>query len=252
MERLDKIISQQTFYSRREIKKLVAQGLVYVNGEKITKSECKYDETNISIKINGIEVEIKKHVYLLLNKPKGYVSTTEIDSQKTVLDLVPEKYKNRNLFPAGRLDKDTTGLMLITDDGEFAHNILSPRKHVKKEYEVTLDVPVTLIMVEGFKNGVNLNDGECKSADLEITGEYTAKVIITEGRYHQIKRMFGCYGAKVIELNRICMGKLYLPKDLKIGEVKEATEEELQKIQEKSLENKYKNDVRKNQQLTVP
>lgn len=238
MERIDKIISEQTFYSRREIKKLVSQGMVYVNGERVTKSESKYDENNISIKINGIEVEIKKHVYLLLNKPKGYVSTTEINSQKTVLDLVPEKYKNRNLFPAGRLDKDTTGLMLITDDGEFAHNILSPRKHVKKEYEVTLDVPVTQTMVEGFKNGVNLNDGECKSADLEITGDYTAKVTITEGRYHQIKRMFGCYGAKVIELHRICMGNLYLPKDLKLGEVKEATQIELQQIQERSLDNK--------------
>jgi len=238
MERIDKIISEQTFYSRREIKKLVSQGMVYVNGMQVKKSETKYDETNISIKINGIEVEIKKHIYLLLNKPKGYVSTTEINSEKTVLDLVPEKYKNRNLFPAGRLDKDTTGLMLITDDGEFAHNILSPRKHVKKEYEVTIDIPVTAAMVKGFKNGVNLKDGECKSANLEITGEYTAKVTITEGRYHQIKRMFGCYGAKVIELNRICMGNLYLPNDLRIGEVKEATQIELQQIQERSLENK--------------
>ena len=234
MERIDKIISEQTYYSRKETKKLISQGMVYVNGEQVKKPESKYDETNISIKINGKEIEIKKHIYLLLNKPKGYVSTTEKESQKTVLDLVPEKYKNRNLFPAGRLDKDTTGLMLITDDGEFAHNILSPKKHVKKEYEVTIDIPVTETMVNGFKEGINLNDGECKSADLEITGEYTAKVTITEGRYHQIKRMFGCYGAKVVELNRICMGNLYLPKELKLGEVKEATQNELQKIQERS------------------
>lgn len=151
-----------------------------------------------------------------------------------MLDLVPEKYKNRNLFPAGRLDKDTTGLMLITDDGEFSHNILSPRKHVKKEYEVTIDIPVTETMVKGFKKGVNLNDGECKSADLEITGEFTANVTITEGRYHQIKRMFGCYGAKVVELNRICMGNLKLPKDLKCGEIREATAEELIEIQKRS------------------
>ena len=234
MERIDKIISEQTYYTRKEIKKLISQGTIYVNGEQVKKSESKYDETNISIKINGEEIEVKKHVYLLLNKPKGYVSTTEIKTEKTVLDLVPHKYKNRNLFPAGRLDKDTTGLMLITDDGEFAHNILSPRKHVKKEYEVTLDIPVTSSMVKGFKDGVNLNDGECKSADLEITGEYTAIVTITEGRYHQIKRMFGCYGAKVVELNRICMGNLYLPKELRLGEVKEATQNELQKIQERS------------------
>ena len=233
MERIDKIISEQTYYTRKEIKKLISKGMVYVNGEQVKKPEIKYDETNISININGEEVEVKKHVYLLLNKPKGYVSTTEVGSQKTVLDLVPEKYKNRNIFPAGRLDKDTTGLMLITDDGEFAHNILSPRRHVKKEYEVTLDIPVTGDMVKGFKEGINLNDGECKSADLEITGEYTAKVTITEGRYHQIKRMFGCYGAKVIELNRICMGNLYLPKDLKLGEVKELAQDELQKMQER-------------------
>ena len=234
MERIDKIISEQTYYTRKEIKKLISKGMVYVNEEQVKKSESKYDETNISIKINGKEIEIKKHIYLLLNKPKGYVSTTEIKSQKTVLDLVPDKYKNRNLFPAGRLDKDTTGLMLITDDGEFAHNILSPRKHVKKEYEVTVDIPVTQAMVNGFKKGVNLKDGECKSADLEITGEYTSKVTITEGRYHQIKRMFGCYGAKVVELNRVCMGNLYLPKELKLGEIKEASQEELQKIQERS------------------
>jgi len=233
MERIDKIISEQTYYTRKEIKKLISQGMIYVNGEQIKKPEIKYDETNISIKINGNEIEVKKHIYLLLNKPKGYISSTEVKNQKTVLDLVPDKYKNRNLFPAGRLDKDTTGLMLITDDGEFAHNILSPRKHVKKEYEVTLDILVTETMVNGFKKGVNLNDGECKSAELEITGEYTAKVTITEGRYHQIKRMFGCYGAKVVELNRICMGNLYLPKELKLGEIKEATQEELERMQER-------------------
>ena len=135
MRRIDKIISEQTHYTRKEIKKLISKGMVYVNGEQVKKSESKYDETNVSIEIEGKELEIKKHIYLLLNKPKGYVSTTEIKTQKTVLDFVPEKYKNRNIFPAGRLDKDTTGLMLITDDGEFAHNILSPRKHVKKEYE---------------------------------------------------------------------------------------------------------------------
>ena len=233
MVRIDKIISEQTHYTRKEIKKLISQGIVYVNGEQVKKPESKYDETNISIKINGEEIEVKKHIYLLLNKPKGYISATEDKSQKTVLDLVPDKYKNRNLFPAGRLEKDTTGLKLITDDGEFAHNILSPRKHVKKEYEVTIDIPITSTMVDGFKSGVNLNDGECKSADLEITGEYTGIFTFTEGIYLHIKRMFGCYGAKFIEINRICMGNLYLPQELNPGEIKEATQNELQKIQGK-------------------
>lgn len=234
MERIDKIISEQTYYTRKEIKKLISQGTVYVNGERAEKPENKYDETNITIKINGKEIDIRKYIYLLLNKPKGYISATEMKSQKTVLDLVPEQYKNRNLFPAGRLDKDTTGLMLITDDGKFAHNILSPKKHVKKVYEVTIDIPTTQTMVNGFQKGVKLNDGECKSAIMEITGEYTANVTLIEGRYHQIKRMFGCYGAKVTELNRICMGDLKLPKDLKCGEVREASQDELAKIQERT------------------
>lgn len=234
MERIDKIISEHTHYSRKEIKKLISQKAVYVNGEAVKKPECKYDETDISLKINGEEIEIKKHIFLLLNKPKGYISATESKSHQTVLDLIPKKYKHRNLFPAGRLDKDTTGLMLITDDGEFSHNILSPRKHVEKEYEVTIDIPVTSEMADGFKKGVELNDGECKTAYLNKTGEYTANVTITEGRYHQIKRMFGCFGAKVTELNRIRIGKLYLPEGLKLGETKETTPDELEKIQERN------------------
>lgn len=233
MERIDKIISEQTHYSRREIKKLISNGLVYVNGLMIKKPENKFDSNNIKLEIEGKKIEIKKNIYLLLNKPKGYISTTEKSTDKTVIDLVPENYKNRNLFPAGRLDKDTTGLMLITDDGQFAHNILSPRKHIKKEYEVIIDIPLNIEMVEGFKNGITLNDGECKSADLEITGEYSAIVRISEGRYHQIKRMFGCFGAKVVELNRICMGNLYLPKELKLGEIREATENELKLMEQK-------------------
>lgn len=233
MTRIDKIISEQTYYTRREIKKLISQGVVYVNNEQVKKPECKYDEDNINLKINGKEIEIKKNVYLILNKPKGYVSATEDKEDKTVLELVPERYKNRNLFPAGRLDKNTTGLMLITDDGEFAHNILSPKKHIKKVYEVTIDIPVTQEMVKGFANGVNLKDGECKSATMQIISEYVARVTLIEGRYHQIKRMFGCYGAKVIELNRICMGNLELPENLKLGEAREVTEDELKRIQER-------------------
>ena len=233
MKRIDKIISEQTNYSRKEIKRLISQGAVYVNNNLIKKSDEKYDEKSIKIKINGKEIDIKEHIYLILNKPKGYISTTDKKIEKTVLDLVSEKYKTRMLFPAGRLDKDTTGLMIITDDGEFAHNILSPRKHVKKIYEVTIDNPVTEDMINGFKRGIVLNEGKCKSADLEITGEYTAKVTISEGRYHQIKRMFGYFKAKVIELNRICIGNLYLPEDLKLGHIRELSTKELQKIQEK-------------------
>ena len=232
MRRIDRIISEQTNYSRKEIKKLISKGAVFVGDNIVKNPEEKYDEESIVLKINGNIIEVRKHFYLILNKPEGYVSTTDANISNSVLALVPEKYKVKEIFPAGRLDKDTTGLMLITDDGEFAHNILSPRKHVKKIYEVTIDIPVTNEMVEGFKEGVKLNDGECKSAELEIIGENEAKVTLKEGRYHQIKRMFGCYKAKVIKLNRICIGDLYLPKDLKLGDIRELTSEELELIQE--------------------
>lgn len=233
LKRIDRILSEQTNYSRKEIKKFVSKGLVLVNGLVVRKSDEKYDDDNISIKINGEEVRVNKHFYLLLNKPKGYVSTTVSDKDKTVIDLVPNKYKTRTLFPAGRLDKDTTGLMLITDDGVFAHNILSPKKHIKKVYEVVIDKDASDEMVYGFRDGVKLNDGECKSALLEKVDTNKCLVTLTEGRYHQIKRMFGCYKAKVLELKRICMGELYLPSDLGVGEVREVRDEELLKIQSK-------------------
>lgn len=233
MKRIDKILSEQTNYSRKEIKKLISKELVLVNDRIVKRPEEKYDDEAIIIKIEGKEVSIKKHFYLLLNKPSGYVSTTSLNEDKTVIDLVPDKYKTKTLFPAGRLDKDTTGLMLITDDGVFSHNILAPKKHIKKIYEVVIDIPISEDMIVGFKNGVKLNDGECKSALLEKTGEYSSLVTLTEGRYHQIKRMFGFFGAKVIKLHRICMGELHLPNDLGVGEVREATNEELEKLQSK-------------------
>ena len=232
MERLDKVISNQTGYSRKDIKELIRKKRVTVNGENAAKPELKVDPAMDRISVDGQEISVQKFVYLMLNKPKGYISATEDRSQQTVLDLVPEEYLHRNLFPAGRLDKDTTGLMLITDDGDFAHNILAPKKHVSKTYNVTIDIPMTEEMVTGFRDGVKLNDGECKAAGLTITGEHTGIVVLTEGRYHQIKRMFGCYGAKVTELERIAMGNLQLPADLEPGQTREFTEEELKLIRE--------------------
>lgn len=235
MQRLDKIISSQTSLSRNDVKKLIKKCLIKVNGKIVDKSNIQVDELNDIITIGEEQLHYKKYVYLVLNKPKGYVSATTDEREKTVINLCPDEFLNRNLFPVGRLDKDTTGLMIITDDGNFSHDILSPKKHVKKEYEVTLDIPLTNDMVEGFEKGVKLNDGECKSAILEITGTYTGKVTLKEGRYHQIKRMFGCYKAKVIELNRICIGNLYLPNDLMLGEIRELSESELDLIKEKNV-----------------
>ena len=230
MERLDKVISNQLGYSRKEVKDLVKNKRVLINEVLALKSDIKVDINTDVIKVDGEEIDVKKFVYLMLNKPKGYVSATEDKTMPTVLELVPMEYSHRDLFPAGRLDRDTTGLMLITDDGEFAHNILSPKKHVKKTYNVVIDIPMTEEMVVGFKNGVNLIDGECKSSELIITGEYSGTVILTEGRYHQIKRMFGCFGAKVLELERVGMGNFSLPEDLELGECREFSVEELKLI----------------------
>jgi len=230
MERLDKIIVSMTNYSRKDVKELIRKKRITINGEIATKSDTKINPDIDKISIDNKEIKIQKYVYLILNKPKGFISATIDKTLPTIIDLVPTEYKHRNLFPAGRLDKDTTGLMIITDDGNFSHNILAPKKHVKKVYNVTIDIPMTTDMVEGFKKGILLNDGECKPAILQITGTNTGVVTLTEGRYHQIKRMFGCFKAKVIELHRIGIGTFILPDTLKTGECRELTKEELNKI----------------------
>lgn len=227
MERIDKVIGNQSNYSRKDIKDLIKKKRVKVNGEVVLRPEFKVDSSADIISIDDVVLKVLDYVYLILNKPKGYVSATEDKNDLTVLDLVPDEYLHRDLFPAGRLDKDTTGLMIITDDGEFAHEILSPKKHVKKTYIVEIDISMDEKMVDGFKDGVLLNDGVCKTASLEITGEKTGIVTLTEGRYHQIKRMFGCFGAKVVELKRIGMGSLMLPADLPEGSCRELTNDEL-------------------------
>lgn len=232
MERIDKIIASQGKYSRSDVKSLISKKRVTVDGEVVKSSSIKVDPAKSVIAVNGVELTVKKFVYLMLNKPKGYVSVTEDREHETVLALVPEEYAGRDIFPAGRLDRDTTGLMVITDDGTLAHNILAPKKHVQKVYHVEIDIPVTEEMVCGFADGVELNDGICKEAGLEITGEHSAKVTLNEGRYHQIKRMFGCFGAKVTQLHRLAMGNLWLPEDLPVGQCRELTEEELKLLQQ--------------------
>lgn len=233
MERIDKIISNQVGYSRKEVKNLLRAKRVSVNHQVILNSDYKCDPNTDIIMIDHTVLKIQKYVYLLLNKPMGYVSATEDKKDLTVLDLVPDEYLHRNLFPAGRLDKDTTGMMIITDDGEFAHDILSPKNHIPKTYIARIDIPVTDDMKKAFQDGIVLNDGVCQSAQLEIIDMYQAKVTLTEGRYHQIKRMFGCCKAKVLELKRIRMGNLDLPDDLEEGMVRELTEEEIGKVKER-------------------
>ena len=230
MERLDKIISNYSKYSRSEIKLLVRAKRVKVNDKIALKSDMKIDTKQDKIVIDDKELTIREKVYLVLNKPKGYITATEDKKAVTILDLIDEPYRVRNIFPVGRLDKDTTGLIILTNDGDFAHNILSPKKDKSKIYDVTIDISVTNEMKSGFENGVILKDGKCKPAKLEKTGEKTARVTLTEGRYHQIKRMFGCYGATVVELKRIQIGNFKLPIDLEEGEYREISESELSQI----------------------
>lgn len=233
MERIDKIIASQGQYSRKEVKALIAKRRIAVDGRVVSSSSEKADPLTMLLTVDGKPLEFKRNLYLVLNKPKGYVSATEDREHPTVLELVPQEYRGRDLFPAGRLDRDTTGLMIITDDGVLAHNILAPKKHVPKRYHVELDIPVTEEMRLGFSEGVMLNDGVCKAADLIKTGEKTADVTLREGRYHQIKRMFGCFGAEVVELKRLGMGNLTLPADLAEGECRELTAEELALLQKR-------------------
>ncbi len=231
MERIDKIIASQGLYSRSDVKQLVRQKRVAVDGSIVASAAQKADPESSVIAIDGKPLAVKKQVSLMLHKPQGYVSATMDRVQPTVLELVPQEYRGRELFPAGRLDKDTTGLMILTDDGVLAHNILSPKRHIRKVYRVELDIPVTREMQEGFAAGVALNDGICKAAELKILGEKTAEVTLWEGRYHQIKRMFGCFGAKVIALHRLAMGNLYLPEDLPEGVCRELSEDDLRRLQ---------------------
>ena len=230
MERIDKIISNQTGISRKDVKELIKKKLVSINNKVITSPDYKINSEIDEIKIKEEPLTIEKNIYIVLNKPKGYVSATTDLKEKTVLDLIPNELKHRNLFPAGRLDKDTTGLMLITDDGKYAHEILSPKKHIAKIYIVKIDQKITEDMVIAFQKGIILENEICQPAILEKLEENTGKVTLVEGKYHQIKRMFHKFHANVIELKRIQMGNFKLPEELKEGEYKILTLEELKQI----------------------
>jgi 16S rRNA pseudouridine516 synthase len=238
-ERLDKIIASSGLSTRSEVKNLIKKGLVKVNGTVVTDSAIKFDCEVDDIVIDGKPLKKGKFVYIMLNKPKGVVSATNDNRDLTVVDILPEELKRKNLFPAGRLDKDTVGFCLITDDGDFAHNILAPSHHVTKTYIAELDKEIDFEKgKKAFFDGVVLNDGTVLlSADLEKqeNGDTpTYKVIIKEGKYHQVKRMFLSLGATVTELKRIKIGNLALDDNLKEGEARFLTEAELSKITEKT------------------
>lgn len=236
MERLDKIISTAKNISRAEAVRLIKKGAVRVNSALVTDSGFKADEARDEILCDGEAVTYNKFIYIMMNKPKGVISASNGREEKTVVDLVPKELRRKKLFPAGRLDKDTTGFVLITDDGDFAHRILSPKKHIPKTYIATLDKPFDDELVKAFENGVELKDDLCMPAQLDcLDGDRTrALVTIRQGMYHQIKRMFKKFGIEVLELERIKMGGLELDSSLSLGECRILSPEEL-KIIEGSL-----------------
>lgn len=236
MERLDKIIASQGQHSRSDVKKLVKQGRITLNSSCIKSADIKIDPDSAIIAIDGKVLNYKKHIYIMLNKPKGVISATEDPTQPTVIDLVPKEMHREGLFPAGRLDGDTTGFVLITDDGDFAHRILSPKNHIIKTYIATLQREVTADDIAAFRNGIELKDGTmCLEAEITpIPGSVPkAQVKICEGKYHQVKRMFAALGNKVLELKRIKMGELALDENLPEGQCREITVEELVLIETK-------------------
>ena len=222
MERLDKLLASQGMLSRREVKELITKGRVTIDGtvEKHPERKVTGEE---QIVVAGELLRVQRTLTLMLHKPQGVVSAARDARDKTVLEL----------FPAGRLDKDTTGLMILTDDGALAHEILAPQKHVPKQYRVTIDIPMTEEMVHRFAEGIELKDGRCRPAELTIESENTGVVTLREG--HQIKRMFGCCGAVVTGLHRLSMGALRLDDTLAPGECRPLSEEEISLLRQQHL-----------------
>ena len=231
MTRLDKILSTQLNISRTDAKQMIKKGRVSVNGIPAKSGDVKVVDADI-VAVDGNEISYSRFVYIMMNKPKGVISASDGKGEKTVVDLVPSDMQRRGLFPAGRLDKDTTGFVLLTDDGEFAHSILAPSRHIDKTYVVTLDKPVTPEAVADFRSGMELNGEKLLQADAEIISEdaTVCRVVLRQGLYHQIKRMFKKHGLTVLELKRVKMGNLPLDDSLLPGECRYLSQKELDLI----------------------
>ena len=230
--RLDKYLAETTQCTRSEAKALLAKSRVQVNGAVCKKGDTQLKESD-TVAVDGQDLRYQQFVYLMLNKPEGVVSASTDKRDTTVVDLVGDAYPRRQLFPAGRLDKTSTGFVLLTDDGTFAHEILAPKHHVSKTYTVVIDTPLTEEMKAGFSAGVTLADGTALSP-AEVTAlspdGLTVRVLLKQGVYHQIKRMFGVYGAGVNALHRDAIGALSLDPALEPGQWRELSAEEVSKI----------------------
>ena len=229
-ERLDKLLASQGMGSRKEVAHLIRTGQVIVDGNLEKHPESKWDPETASIVINGRSLLFQRFCYLMMNKPKGVISASNDPRCRTVIDLVPEKWRRKGLFPAGRLDKDTEGLLIITNDGDFAHRMLSPKKQVFKLYEAEVSGKIGEDQIQKFQEGIILEDGtKCLPAQLQVVRcdeTSTVHVWICEGKFHQIKRMFLAVNSEVLRLKRLQIGQLALDQALEPGICREISEKE--------------------------
>lgn len=218
MERLDKLLAGTGKWSRREVKALVRQGLVRVDGRLAASAEDKLDPAAAVVTVAGETISLCRFTYVMLHKPAGVLTATEDRKQPTVLDLLPPELRRIGLAPVGRLDKDTEGLLLLTNDGELAHRLLSPKYHVDKRYFARVDGELSAADAEAFARGMTLGDGlECLPAGLEVLPDRVCIVTLREGKFHQVKRMLAARGAPVLYLKRLSMGPLTLDDSLAAG-----------------------------------
>lgn len=234
LERLDKMLACQGMLSRNEIKKAILNGRVTVNGIVEKSYSRKIDTENNVVTLDNKEIGFEKYIYLIMNKPAGVVCATEDKKERTVIDIIPQSYKRRGLFPVGRLDKDTEGLLIITNDGDFAHRVTSPKKKVYKTYHAVIDSPINEDDIKAFEQGIVFKDGTiCQKAYLksvESSENYTVEVKICEGMFHQVKKMLLVRGKKVLYLKRIGIGKLFLDVDLTKSRVKRLSDLDINNI----------------------
>ena len=234
-QRVDKVLSNLGYGSRAELKKFCKQGLVFVNGKAVSNPGLQVDTDIDEIVFNGEKINYREFIYLMMNKPDGYISVTFDKHDPIVLDLIDDEYLVFEPFPVGRLDKDTEGLLVLTNDGQLAHRVLSPKKHVPKTYYAKIDGKVTEEDIEAFKQGVTLDDGyETMPSELVILKSDDISEIeltIHEGKFHQVKRMFESVGKTVVYLKRLSMGALKLDETLELGEYRELTDEEVKLIE---------------------
>ncbi len=235
MDRIDKILSNLGFGTRKEIKAIVKSGEIKIDGTVIKDSSMKIDPDKSTIEVGGNVVGYKKYIYILMNKPQGVVSATFDNYDETVIDILEPEYQAFKPFPIGRLDKDTEGLLLITNDGELNHRMISPKNHVDKVYYAEIDKYLDEEDVNKFKNGIQLKDGyKCLPGKLHIieSNEDGARVEVTiqEGKFHQVKRMFNALGKNVVYLKRIKFGPIELDEDLNLGQYRELSKNEIENI----------------------